>query len=93
MERNYPFYGRFAAIIAVCGFVSLVQKSILMRQKIGSKRSGYMTRNEFLKLNLKERQTILSKMNKKQLEKMCKSYGINHHGGAVALQCKLETLR
>ena len=52
-----------------------------------------MTRNEFLKLNLKERQVVLSKLNKKQLEKMCKSYGINPHGGAVALQCKLETLR
>ena len=52
-----------------------------------------MTRDEFLKLTLKERQAVLSKLNKKQLEKMCKSYGINHHGGAVALQCRLETLR
>ena len=52
-----------------------------------------MTRNEFERLPLKERQAIISKMSRKQLEKLCKQYGVNAHGGTLALQCKLETLK
>ena len=52
-----------------------------------------MTRAEFLRLDLKERQKYLSTMNKKQLAKLCKEYGVNDHGGTFTLYHKLVNLK
>lgn len=52
-----------------------------------------MTKAEFLKLTTKERQKYLSTMNKKQLQKVCKAYGLNVHGGAFAMSAALINLK
>ena len=52
-----------------------------------------MTKAEFLKLEPKERRKYLSNMSKKQLQKVCKAYGIEIHGGAFAMSAALVNLK
>lgn len=51
------------------------------------------TKEEFLRADKRTRQKYLANKNKKQLQKICKAYGITVHGGAFTMAHVLVNLK
>lgn len=52
-----------------------------------------MTKAEFVALPIAEKNKHLSTMNKKQLQKLCRAYGLRPHGGTFVMKYALVHLK